>query len=221
MFGDNRNARDWAIEDMTTDGNRMIDRKYRIVRERVKMGEILPVWIDGKTNPTDVGTKAQANAPMTESMIGQLTGLQEIPIPEGTEVLFGPVSNPIRRGNKQAGTVKISRKQMSREQQHTVANKRCAVTHPCIRALQRDDVILRAAVDDITKHVATVDMCTQPYGTQHPVPKRGIAKGDQFYAIHDQAIVGWNNSTNPPVDRNGLPLVDITIAPSAITIKFL
>jgi hypothetical protein len=77
------------------------------------------------------------------------------------------------------------------------------------RALQRDDVILRAAVDDITKHVATVDMCTQPYGTQHPVPKRGIAKGDQFYAIHDQAIVGWNNSTNPPVDRNGLPLVDI------------
>eukprot|EP01047_Picozoa_sp_COSAG01_P022756 COSAG01_NODE_1363_length_10560_cov_2530.174773_4_plen_91_part_00 len=27
MFGDNRNARDWAIEDMTTDGNRMIDRK--------------------------------------------------------------------------------------------------------------------------------------------------------------------------------------------------
>jgi hypothetical protein len=159
MFGDNRNARDWAIEDMTTDGNRMIDRKYRIVRERVKMGEILPVWIDGKTNPTDVGTKAQANAPMTESMIGQLTGLQEIPIPEGTEVLFGPVSNPIRRGNKQAGTVKISRKQMSREQQHTVANKRCAVTHPCIRALQRDDVILRAAVDDITKHVATVDMC--------------------------------------------------------------
>jgi hypothetical protein len=33
MFGDNRNARDWAIEDMTTDGNRMIDRKYRIVRE--------------------------------------------------------------------------------------------------------------------------------------------------------------------------------------------
>jgi hypothetical protein len=59
---------------------------------------------------------------MTESMIGQLTGLQEIPIPEGTEVLFGPVSNPIRRGNKQAGTVKISRKQMSREQQHTVAS---------------------------------------------------------------------------------------------------
>ena len=48
-------------QDMTTDGNRMIDRKYRIVRERVKMGEILPVWIDGKTNPTDVGTKAQAN----------------------------------------------------------------------------------------------------------------------------------------------------------------
>eukprot|EP01047_Picozoa_sp_COSAG01_P100740 COSAG01_NODE_30553_length_613_cov_56.418288_2_plen_67_part_01 len=25
MFGDNRNARDWAIEEMTTDGNRMID----------------------------------------------------------------------------------------------------------------------------------------------------------------------------------------------------
>jgi hypothetical protein len=35
----------------------MIDRKYCIVRRRVKLGEILPVWIDGKTNPADVGTK--------------------------------------------------------------------------------------------------------------------------------------------------------------------
>jgi hypothetical protein len=40
MFGDNRNARDWAFEEMTTDGNRMIDRKYRIVRERVKMASV-------------------------------------------------------------------------------------------------------------------------------------------------------------------------------------
>jgi hypothetical protein len=122
MFGDNRNARDWAIEDMTTDGNRMIDRKYRIVRERVKMGEILPVWIDGKTNPTDVGTKAQANAPMTESMIGQLTGLQEIPIPEGTEVLFGPVSNPMmcaHRAERQTSTKRAPRA-------HT-----CARAHAC------------------------------------------------------------------------------------------
>ena len=81
---------------------------------RTKVGPWLPtryqqspaqhrVWIDGKTNPTDVGTKAQANAPMTENMISQLTGLQEIPIPEGTEVLFGPASNPVRRGNKPAG----------------------------------------------------------------------------------------------------------------------
>eukprot|EP01047_Picozoa_sp_COSAG01_P071797 COSAG01_NODE_11241_length_1974_cov_5.101867_1_plen_90_part_00 len=57
MFGDNCNARDWAIEEMTTYSNRMIDRKYRIVRERVKMGEILPVWIDGKTNLSDVDIK--------------------------------------------------------------------------------------------------------------------------------------------------------------------
>jgi hypothetical protein len=34
MLGGNRNARDWAIEDMTTDGNRMIDRKYRISSAR-------------------------------------------------------------------------------------------------------------------------------------------------------------------------------------------
>eukprot|EP01047_Picozoa_sp_COSAG01_P053787 COSAG01_NODE_5804_length_4022_cov_63.314555_3_plen_155_part_00 len=99
MLGDNRNARDWAIEDMTTDGNRMIDRKYRIVRERVKKKEILPVWIDGKTNPADVGTKAQANAPMTENMISYLTGNQELPLPDGVQVLFGPVENPVRRGN--------------------------------------------------------------------------------------------------------------------------
>jgi hypothetical protein len=36
MFGGNRNARGWAIEDMTTDGNRMIDRKYSIVGAEIK-----------------------------------------------------------------------------------------------------------------------------------------------------------------------------------------
>ena len=70
------------------DGNRMIDRKYRIVRERVKKKEILPVWIDGKTNPADVGTKAQANAPMTENMISYLTGNQELPLPDGAPLSF-------------------------------------------------------------------------------------------------------------------------------------
>ena len=45
------------------------------------------------------GTKAQANAPMTENMISYLTGNQELPLPDGVQVLFGPVENPVRRGN--------------------------------------------------------------------------------------------------------------------------
>eukprot|EP01047_Picozoa_sp_COSAG01_P052612 COSAG01_NODE_5548_length_4191_cov_36.852151_8_plen_99_part_00 len=38
---------------------------------------------------------------MTENMINTLTGLQELPLPEGTQILFGPASNPVMRGNQE------------------------------------------------------------------------------------------------------------------------
>ena len=187
------------------------------------MGEILPVWIDGKTNPSDVGTKAQANAPMTENMINTLTGLQELPLPEGTQILFGPASNPVMRGNKPAGTVKISRRRKSREQQHADAHGRCAITHPCVQSLHEEDVVHRAAVDDIRKHVAPRALSAPAEGNapgQRDLAYN-IAAGEHFYTLNDNVVVGWRGSTNPPLDNNGLPLVDVTTTPCAVNIKFL
>jgi hypothetical protein len=48
-----------------------------------------------------------------------------------------------------------------------------------------------------------------------------IAAGDHFYTLNDNVIVGWKGSTNPPLDNNGLPLVDATVTPSTANIKFL
>ena len=187
------------------------------------MGEILPVWIDGKTNPSDVGTKAQANAPMTENMLSTLTGLQEIPLPEGTQILFGPASNPVMRGNKPAGTVKISRRHKSREQQHADTHRRCSVTHPCVRSLHREDTVHRAAVGTIKKHVAPRNLSAPAEGNapgQHDLAYN-IAAGDHFYTLNDDVVVGWKKSVSPPLDNNGLPLVDVTIASSLFHNKCL
>ena len=228
MFGDNRNARDWAIEEMTTDGNRQIDRQYRIVRERVKMGEILPVWIDGKTNPADVGTKAQANAPMTENMLSFLTGQREIPLPDGTQILFGPVSNPVMRGNKAADSVKLSRRNTRCKSVHPTSTP-CAINHPCLRSLQSEDNAIRADVDSVRKHIADRDIPATEYDRDARVLRiydKGefdIAEGDTFYTVNGRIIRGWNCSINPPVGKDGLPLVDVStnIETGAITFSFL
>ena len=58
MLTDNRNARDWANESMITDGNRHIDRRYMLIREKVKLGHIKTVWMSRDWNISDVGTKA-------------------------------------------------------------------------------------------------------------------------------------------------------------------
>ena len=76
-YGDNRNANDWAVEKMISDGNRHIDICYMKIRERVRMGEILPVWIEGKKNPSDILTKAVEKA-VIETLMGQLTGREPI-----------------------------------------------------------------------------------------------------------------------------------------------
>ena len=47
------NARDWANERVLSEGNQHLDRHYFTVRERVSMGEILPIWIEGLYNPAD------------------------------------------------------------------------------------------------------------------------------------------------------------------------
>ena len=96
MIGDNRNARDWASERMNTSGNIFFDRRYWTVREQVKLGRILPVWIAGPDNPADVGTKS-IDKPVNEKLSPWLCGEAEIPIPKGTSVLCGPVGNPKER----------------------------------------------------------------------------------------------------------------------------
>eukprot|EP01048_Picozoa_sp_COSAG05_P011112 COSAG05_NODE_1024_length_6123_cov_7.197709_4_plen_191_part_00 len=51
MIGDNRNARDWAMEDVMADGNRHFEHKYFTIRERVELGEVKIYWILGKDGP--------------------------------------------------------------------------------------------------------------------------------------------------------------------------
>ena len=57
VLTDNRNARDWGNESMITDGNRHIDRRYMLIREKVKLGHIAIVWMSGDWNISDTGTK--------------------------------------------------------------------------------------------------------------------------------------------------------------------
>ena len=81
---------------MNTSGIFFFDRRYWTVREQVKLGRILPVWIAGPDNPADVGTKS-IDKPVNEKLSPWLCGEAEIPIPKGTSVLCGPVGNPKER----------------------------------------------------------------------------------------------------------------------------
>ena len=98
-IGDNRNARDWANEKVISEGNQHLDRHYFTIRERVRSGEILPIWIEGKNNPADVLTKAIDKA-VTDELGPYLCGEEEIPLPDGVRVWFGPPNKPVLRGNK-------------------------------------------------------------------------------------------------------------------------
>ena len=97
-IGDNRNARDWANERVLSEGNQHLDRHYFTVRERVAMGEILPIWIEGLYNPADTMTKA-INAQTAEQHMKYIYGQEEIPLPDGIKVWFGPPDQPALRGN--------------------------------------------------------------------------------------------------------------------------
>ena len=77
MYGDNRNATDWAVEKMISDGNRHIDICYMKIRERVRRGDILPVWIHGKNNPSDILTKP-VEKDVIDRLLSQLNGLEPI-----------------------------------------------------------------------------------------------------------------------------------------------
>ena len=96
MLTNNCNARDWSNESMITDGNRHIDRRYMLIREKVKLGHIAIVWMSGDWNISDTGTKA-IDVPTTERLTPLLCGFGELPIPAQTKILFGPVERPERR----------------------------------------------------------------------------------------------------------------------------
>jgi hypothetical protein len=98
-IGDNRNARDWANEKVISEGNQHLDRHYFIIRERVQKGEILPVWIEGKNNPADVGTKP-IDGTVTRELEPYMSGQKEIPLPDGIKVWFGPPDRAELRGNR-------------------------------------------------------------------------------------------------------------------------
>ena len=84
---------------MITDGNRHIDRRYMLIREKVKLGHIKTVWMSGDWNDwniSDMGTKA-TDVPTTDRLAPLLCGYGELPIPAQTKILFGPVERPERR----------------------------------------------------------------------------------------------------------------------------
>ena len=93
---DNRNARDWANETMITDGNRHIDRRYMLIREKVNDGIMAVVWESGDWNVSDLGTKP-TDTPTTQRLVPIICGQAELPIPAGQKILFGPVDKPVRR----------------------------------------------------------------------------------------------------------------------------
>ena len=93
---DNRNARDWANETMITDGNRHIDRRYMLIREKVNNGVMAVVWQSGDWNISDLGTKP-TDTPTNQRLVPILCGRAELPIPAGQKILFGPVDKPVRR----------------------------------------------------------------------------------------------------------------------------
>ena len=78
VIGDNKNATDWAAEKMISDGNRHIDICYMKVRERVAMGEILPEWIKGKSNSSDLLTK-MVTKDVVDALMKTLQGIEPIP----------------------------------------------------------------------------------------------------------------------------------------------
>ena len=77
MIGDNKNATDWAVEGMISDGNRHIDIQYMKIREVVRKGEVEPVWIKGKMNPSDILTKA-VDRTVIDELMKKLTGYEII-----------------------------------------------------------------------------------------------------------------------------------------------
>ena len=73
MIGDNQNATDWSRELMMTDGNRAVDICYMKIREVVAKGEILPEWIKGTYNPSDLLTK-NVKKDVIDKLLRKLTG---------------------------------------------------------------------------------------------------------------------------------------------------
>ena len=73
MIGDNQNATDWSRELMMTDGNRAVDICYMKIREVVARGEILPEWIKGTDNPSDLLTKS-VKKDVIDKLLRKLTG---------------------------------------------------------------------------------------------------------------------------------------------------
>ena len=81
---------------MITDGNRHVDRRYMLIRERVKQGIMAVAWEPGDWNISDLGTKP-TDTPATTRLVPIICGQEELPIPAGQKVLFGPVDKPVRR----------------------------------------------------------------------------------------------------------------------------
>jgi len=120
MLTDNRNARDWANESMITDGNRHTDRRYMLIREKVKLGHIKPVWMSGDWNISDVGTKT-IDVPTTDRLTPLLCGYGELPIPAQTKILFGQVERPDRRESTNKAMYTIETTKCLRTSRHEVS----------------------------------------------------------------------------------------------------
>ena len=81
---------------MITDGNRHIDRRFMLIREKVEQGDMAVAWESGDWNISDLGTKP-TDTPTTNRLVPIICGQEVIPIPAGQRILFGPVDKPAQR----------------------------------------------------------------------------------------------------------------------------
>ena len=88
---------------MITDGNRQIDRRFMLIREKVEQGIMAVAWESGDWNISDLGTKS-TDAPTTTRLVPIICGQEEIPIPAGHKILFGSVDKLVRRESTNLAT---------------------------------------------------------------------------------------------------------------------
>ena len=86
LIGDNLEAVGYATKNKSTKGMKHVPAVYNLTREWVAAGEVVPLWIEGDMNPSDMLSKPVARQVITR-LRGSLAGYD-------TDLLVFPVVKP-------------------------------------------------------------------------------------------------------------------------------